>query len=338
MSEKSTMSEIRFDDQVVIVTGAGGGLGRAYALDIARRGGCVVVNDLGGTVEGHDASATNTSATPADAVVEEITAAGGRAVANYDSVADAAGAENIVAAALTAFGRVDALINNAGNMRMAQLEESEQKDFDALLSVHLLGSYHMSKAVWPHMKQRGYGRIVFTASSAGLFGNPGQAFYGAAKAGVFGLMNTLSHEGLPHGILCNVIMPNAFSRMTEKASEFTDPEALQRASAILPLMQNSMQPEFNAGLATYLASEKCSTTHGAYSACGGRIARVFVGVTEGWQGSREVPASAEEIEQHFERICDPQQGIHIPLSPSDEYRTVLSKSAPACTGTGGGDK
>lgn len=325
------MTDIRFDNQVVIVTGAGGGLGRAYALDIAKRGGCVVVNDLGGTVEGHDASSAL-----ADAVVKEITDAGGRAIANYDSVATASGAESIVTAAVTAFGRVDALINNAGNMRMATLEESTQEDFEALLAVHLLGSYHMSKAVWPHMKQQGYGRLVFTASSAGMFGNQGQAFYGAAKAGVFGLMNTLSHEGEPHGILCNVIMPNAFSRMTDKASEYTDPEALKRASAILPLMQNSMQPEFSVGLAGYLASDICTTTHGAYSSCGGRIARVFVGVTEGWQGSREEPASAEEIAQHFDLIRDPKQGVHIPLSPSEEYRTVLSKSTPVCSERQGG--
>ncbi len=318
------MDSVSFVGRVVIVTGAGGSLGRSYALEIARRGGAVVVNDLGGSVEG-----TGSSGTRADQVAEEIRAAGGLATANYDTVTTAQGAQNIADAALQAFGRIDALVNNAGNMRIAPLEESLEEDFQSLLSVHLMGSYHATRAVWPHMKRQGYGRVVFTASSAGMFGNEGQGCYGAAKAGVFGLMNGFALEGEPHGILCNAILPNALSRMTDKAQESLDPEAAQRAAALLPLVQDSMQPEFNAGLASYLASEQCTTTHGAYSCCAGRIARVFVGVTEGWHGQRSRPASAEEIAANFKQVCDISPGVHIPERPADEYRVVLSHPSPA---------
>lgn len=321
------MTNIRFDDQVVIVTGAGGGLGRAYALDIARRGGAVVVNDLGGTVEGDSRSTAM-----ADRVVDEITAAGGRAIANYDSVAEAEGAQNIVDAALQAFGRVDALVNNAGTMRIASLEDSSDEDLESLISVHLAGSYQVSKAVWPHMKRQGYGRLVFTASSAGLFGHEGQGCYGAAKAGVFGLMNGFALEGESHGILCNAIMPNAYSRMTDKAQEHIDPQMLQRASALLSEVQNAMQPEFTAGLVSFLLSRHCTSTHGMYSSCAGRIARAFVGVTAGWQGSREVPATAEDVAGNFDEICSPGRGIYAPLGPADEFRIVMSQPSPFAGG------
>jgi len=315
------VTNISFEGRTVIVTGAGGGLGRSYALDIAKRGGCVVVNDLGGTVEG--ASSSNAMA---DQAIEEIRAAGGRAIANYNSVATAQGAKNIVDAALQAFGRVDALINNAGNMRTAALEESREEDLQSLLGVHLLGSYHMTKAVWPHMKRQGYGRVIFTASSAGMFGNHKQGCYGAAKAGVFGLMNGFAVEGEALGILCNAVMPNAFSRMTDKAQEDMDAEVLQRAAAMLSSVQDAMRPEFTAGLVSYLASEHCTSTHSIYSSCLGRIARVFVGVTAGWQGARELPASAEDIAAHIDQIRDLERGVHVPRSPADEFRIVMSQA------------
>ncbi len=202
-----------------------------------------------------------------------------------------------------------------------------EEDFQALLSVHLLGSYHASLAVWPQMKRQGYGRVVFTASSAGMFGNDGQGCYGAAKAGVFGLMICFALYVESDGILCNALMPNAFSRMTDSAQQALDPEAAQRAAALVSQLKNSMQPEFNAGLASYLASERCRSTHGAYSACAGRIARVFVGVADGWQGSREIPASAEDIAANFEQICDVSQAVHIPQRPADEYAAILSRPA-----------
>lgn len=315
-----SQSAISFDGQVVIVTGAGGGLGRCYALDIARRGGAVVVNDLGGSVEGRGQSVTMV-----DRVVDEIRRAGGRAVASHDSVATREGAQRIAAAAIEAFGRVDALINNAGNMRVDWFENSCEEDLDALLAVHLVGTWNVTRAVWPHMKTQGYGRLVFTSSSAGLFGNWMQSSYGAAKAGVTGLMNTLALEGEPHGILCNVIMPNAFGRMADKAVEHMDEKTRDQAAARVALLQDSMEPDFNTGLAVYLASEACTSTHSLYSACAGRIARVFIGVTAGWQGSRTVPATAEDIARNLGRIRDESSGFHIPESPRDEYRAILSE-------------
>lgn len=317
---------VDYSGQVVIITGAGGSLGHAYALDIARRGGAVVVNDHGAGVDGEGSSSA-----AADRVVQEIVDNGGRAVASYASVTTAEGAESIANVARSEFGRIDALINNAGNMRIAPLEESREEDFRALLDVHLLGSYHVTRAVWPHMKEQGGGRVVFTASSAGMFGNDDQGCYGAAKAGVFGLMNGFAIEGEPLGILCNAIMPNALSRMTDSAQDSLDPAGAERAAALLALVGNSMQPEFNVGLACYLASDRCSTTHGVYSACAGRIARVFIGVCAGWTGSRDVPAAAEDIADNFAAISDVGQRVDIPLSPADEYRFVLSAQAPADT-------
>ncbi len=315
------MSNISFEGRVAVVTGAGGGLGRGYALDIAKRGGAVVVNDLGGTVEG-----LHGSSEMADRVVAEIKAAGGRAIANYDSVATADGAKRIAATALNAFGRIDALINNAGTMRTALFEESCAEDFASLLSVHLMGSYHMTQAVWPHMKQQGYGRVVFTSSSAGLFGHEMQGCYGAAKAGIVGLMNALAMEGEPYGILCNAIMPNAMSRMAEKAAESMSSDAMANAAAFLSKIGNAMDPSFNTGLAVFLASENCKFTHSIYSSCLGRIARVFVGVTQGWQGSREVPATAEDIAANIDQIRDHARGTHMPMSPKDEIGIVLSSA------------
>lgn len=315
---------ISFENRVAIVTGAGGGLGRSYALDIAGRGGCVVVNDLGGSVEGQGGSRDM-----ADQVVAEITAAGGRAVASYESVTTAEGANRIAETALEHFGRIDALINNAGNMRTDAFEQSREEDFEALLAVHLKGSWHMARAVWPHMKSRGYGRIVFTASSAGLFGNPLQSGYSSAKAGIVGLMNTLALEGEPDGIRCNAVMPNSATRMAEKALEGMGETARSDSSPLMAQVGNAMEPAFNAGLVVYLASEACTATHEIYSSCAGRVARVFVGVTEGWQGSRDSPASAEEIEQHIDQIRDPGRGVHIPTSPRDEFRIVLTRPDPA---------
>ncbi len=312
-------SAISFAGRVAIVTGAGGGLGRSYALDIARRGGAVVVNDLGGSVEGGDRGSDL-----AEQVVDEIRAAGGRAVASRDSVASADGARCIADTALEHFGRIDAVINNAGTMRTAAFEDSREEDFQALLAVHLLGSYYVTRAAWPHMKAQGYGRVVFTSSSAGMFGNWMQSGYGAAKAGITGLMNTLALEGEPHGILCNVIMPNAFSRMTEKATESMNPEDVEHAKGMLAAVGRSMTPEANTGLGVYLASEACTSTHALFSACAGRIARVVIGVTPGWQGPRDVPATAEDIAAHMDRITDLADGVQVPLSPRDEFGLVLA--------------
>src|SRR3974390_73626 len=189
------MLDISFKDQVAIVTGAGGGLGRTYALDIARRGGAVVVNDVGGSVKGPGGSREM-----ANRVVAEINTAGGRAIANYDSVATWNGAQRIVETAISEFGRVDALINNAGNMRVNMFEDFSDDDLSAILSVHLVGTFNVTKAVWPHMKAQDYGRVVFTSSSTGMYGDKLYACYASAKAGITGLMNVLSLAGKHPGI------------------------------------------------------------------------------------------------------------------------------------------
>lgn len=313
---------IRFDGRVAIVTGAGGAIGRCHALEIARRGGAVLVNDLGGDVAGRGGTGSL-----AEAVVEEILTAGGMAIASHESVAEGEGVERIVESALAAFGRVDALINNAGNMRNAPLGELSDEDWASLIATHLTGSFKLTRAVWPHMREQGYGRIVFTSSSSGMFGIELQTGYAAAKAGVFGLMNVASVEGEPHGILCNAIMPNAQSRMADQHLADTGGEIGPEAAALFAQAGNSFDPAYNAPLAVYLASEACTSTHGLYSQCLGRVARVFVGVAKGWQAQRQTPPSVEEIAEHWQEIGDVSAGFATPASPGDELVKVLNQGA-----------
>jgi NAD(P)-dependent dehydrogenase (short-subunit alcohol dehydrogenase family) len=201
---------IDFKGKVAIVTGSGGGLGRAHALELARRGAKVVVNDLGGALDGSGGSSA-----AADGVVAEIEAAGGEAIANGSSVSDPKGVEKLVQQTIDAFGRIDILINNAGILRDKSFKKMELADFDLVVKVHLLGSAYCTKAVWPIMLEQNYGRIVLTSSPSGLFGNFGQANYGAAKLGVVGLMNTLKIEGQKNNIRVNALAPVAATRMTE---------------------------------------------------------------------------------------------------------------------------
>lgn len=308
-----------FEGRVALITGAGGGIGRAHALEIARRGGKVVVNDLGGDVAGHGGSASM-----AEQVVDEIRAAGGQAVANHDSVATTEGANAMVAQAVEAFGRLDVLISNAGIMRNCWLEETSDEDWDALISTHLTGSFKVMRAAWPHMKAQGYGRIVFTSSSAGLFGTPMVGGYGAAKAGVAGLMHVAAHEGAPHGILCNALMPNAASRMALQAAADWQKEQPEALREMPPEIGNSMNVEFNTPLAVYLASEACSETRGLWSQCLGRAARVFVGTVPGWQAQRQSPPSVEEIAAHWDQIRNTDGPFYIPETPHSELGLVLS--------------
>ncbi|MEO0325178.1 MAG: SDR family oxidoreductase [Myxococcota bacterium] len=250
------MSEIDFEGRVAIVTGAGGGLGRSHALLLASRGAKVVVNDLGGSVDG-----TGEGKSAADAVVETIREAGGEAVANYDSVAEAAAACRIVETALDAFGRVDIVINNAGILRDVSYHKMTDAQWDLVLAVHLAGTQHVTRAAWPSMRAQGYGRIVSTTSAAGLYGNFGQANYGAAKLGIVGLTKTLAIEGGKKGIRSNVIAPIARSRMTEGIGL---PEAV--------LAQ--IRPELVSPLVAFLASEGCEANGHIYAVGGGYVSRV----------------------------------------------------------------
>lgn len=200
------MSE--FEGKVAVITGAGGGLGKAHALEFARRGARVVVNDLGGSADGVGSSDM------ADAVVEEIRAAGGEAIANKASVADKAGAKSIIDDALAAYGTVDILVNNAGILRDKSFKNMNLDDWDLLIDVHLNGTAYVTHAAWPIMYEKNYGRIVFTSSGSGIFGNFGQANYGAAKMGMLGLMNVLALEGASHNVKVNTLAPAAATRLT----------------------------------------------------------------------------------------------------------------------------
>lgn len=317
------MTAISFKGRVAIVTGAGGGIGRAHALELARRGASVVVNDLGGDVTGQG------SGSMAEKVAEEIRAAGGTAVANCDSVATSEGASAIVATALEAFGRLDVLINNAGNMRNAYLDEFADADWDSLVATHLTGSFKVTRAAWPHMKAQRYGRIVFTCSSAGMFGTSMMTGYGSAKAGIAGLMNIAAIEGEPFGIRCNAIMPNGMSRMADHAAQAWAQSGASEATELPAEIGNSMNVEFNTPIAVYLASEACTSTHAIYSQCLGRVARVFIGVVPGWQAHRQSPPSVEEIAEHWDEICDTSRGFTTPASPGEELGAVLMGGAPA---------
>ncbi len=303
---------ISFEGQAVVITGAGGGLGRAYALDIAQRGGMVVVNDLGGSTTGLGDEA---SASFADRVVDEIREKGGKAVANYDSVASPEGGQAINQAALDNFGRIDAVVANAGNMRHGEFEDLSFEDLNALLSVHVGGSWNVAQAAWPHMKRQGYGRMVFTTSSGGTLGNAHLAAYGAAKGGIMGLMHGLAEAGEPHGIVCNALMPNAMSRMTSNIQ----PGELGENPWAAKLGQY-FDPRYTAGLVSFLASKDCTTHHGIYSALGGRIGRAFIGICHGIADDQ--PLDAEAIAANWTAINNDAAGYGIPANNTDEFRIV----------------
>lgn len=269
---------ITFDNQVAIVTGAGGGLGRCHALELARRGARVVVNDLGSAVDGR-----GTSTSAAQAVVDEIIAGGGTAIANADSVATEAGGRAIVAAAVEAFGQVDILVNNAGILRDAAFKNMTSDQVDAVIAVHLTGAFNVTRAAWPVMREQNYGRIIQTTSGTGLFGNFGQTNYGAAKMGLVGMMHVLSIEGARNGITVNAIAPIARTRMTED---------------IMGDAGKAMDPELVTPVVVYLAHHSCTRTAHIYSVGAGKVSRVFIGVTEGIEDVGLTPESvAEAIDQ-----------------------------------------
>lgn len=313
---------IRFDGRVAIVTGAGNGLGRDYALEIARRGGMVVVNDLGGSGSGSGASST-----AADAVVDEIRAAGGQAVANHDSVASRAGGEAIVRTALDAFGRIDICISNAGFLRNAPFDEMDDAQIDAIIDVHLKGAFYVAQPAYRAMRSNGYGRFVFTGSASAMFGHAWQANYAAAKGGLMGLSHIVAIEGSAHGITSNLLLPTAQSRLMEEMGDgfMAIPDfARSVQQADYSAVQGRLLPGFNTPLALYLASERCRSTRGIYSANGGRYAQVLIDVTEGWiSPAGEVPPSVEDVADHFDRITDPET-LHRPLTVYDEFTAVAA--------------
>ncbi|HEY5324278.1 MAG TPA: SDR family NAD(P)-dependent oxidoreductase [Caldimonas sp.] len=274
---------IRFDGRVAIVTGAGGGLGRLHALALARRGAAVVVNDLGGTLDGNGGTPT-----AANAVVEEIRAAGGKAIASAASVTDFAAVEAMVQAAVGEWGRVDILVNNAGILRDKSFAKMEVNDFRLVLDVHLMGAVHCTKAVWEVMREQKYGRIVMTTSSSGLYGNFGQANYGAAKMALVGLMQTLSLEGAKYDIRVNCLAPTAATRMTA---------GLMPEAVLKQLEPGSVTP----GLLALVAED--APTRAILCAGAGAFERAYVTLTQGIHVGMGADA-AEQVAGRWEEISD----------------------------------
>jgi NAD(P)-dependent dehydrogenase (short-subunit alcohol dehydrogenase family) len=295
------MAEIRFENRVAVITGAGGGLGKTYAVELAKRGAKVVVNDLGGSADGTGASAL------ADQTVAEINAAGGEAIANYDSVSTPEGGEGIIKAALDKWGRVDVVINNAGILRDKSFAKLTPEDLSLVLDVHLKGAFFVSQPAFKAMKEQNYGRFVFTSSAAGIFGNFGQTNYGAAKMGLVGLSNVLAVEGAKSNIKSNVIAPIAKTRMTE---------------GLLGPLASFLLPEQVTPLTVYLASEACELTHEVISVGGGRMARVFVGLCQGWNAGKGNVPSVEDVRDNLQQIMNPE-GYLIPKSIQDELGLVM---------------
>jgi NAD(P)-dependent dehydrogenase (short-subunit alcohol dehydrogenase family) len=297
------LSELRFDGRVAIITGAGGGLGRSHALQLAARGAQILVNDLGGALDG-----SGSSQTAADRVVDEITAAGGVAVANHDTVATAEGGRAIVQAAIDAFGRVDVLVNNAGILRDKAFHKMDSAMIEAVIDVHLKGALYVSQPAYRLMREQGYGRIVNTTSASGLFGNFGQANYGAAKAGLAGLTRVLALEGASHNIKVNAIAPIAATRMTQD---------------ILGPLADKVSPDSVSPLVAYLANEDCAVNGHVYSVAGGRVARIFVAETHGVVLQQNTP---EEIQSKLSLIdvMDVER-YHTPASLEDET-TIIAKA------------
>src|ERR1700722_6409430 len=246
------MSDLRFDNRVAIVTGAGNGLGRSHALLLASRGAKVVVNDLGG---GHTGGGKSSAA--ADKMVEEIKAAGGEAGANYDSVEDGA---KIVQCALDTWKRVDIIVNNAGILRDTSFQKMSQEDWDLIYRVHVLGSFRVTHAAWNHMRDAGYGRVIMTASAAGIYGNFGQANYSMAKLGLHGFAQTLAVEGAKKGIRVNTIAPIAGSRMTE--------------TVLPPDLIAALKPEYVSPLVAWLCHESCDDNGGLFEVGGGFVGKL----------------------------------------------------------------
>ncbi|MFT4744422.1 MAG: NAD(P)-dependent dehydrogenase (short-subunit alcohol dehydrogenase family) [Nitriliruptoraceae bacterium] len=275
------MSNIDLDGRVAVVTGAGGGLGREHALLLASRGAKVVVNDLGGNRSGEGSGSEM-----ADQVVDQIKKAGGEAVASYASVADQEGATSIVQHALDTFGRIDVVINNAGILRDMSFMKLDAASLDLVLKVHLYGSFYVTMAAWPHLKEQGYGRIVNTTSGSGMYGSFGQTNYAAAKAGITGFTRTLALEGRKYNIGANVIAPIAASRMTD--------------DIMPPALLELLQPSNVSPLVTYLASEACSSTGEIFSVGGGYMARIAI--VEGEGVAFDHTPTPEDVAERFAEI------------------------------------
>jgi NAD(P)-dependent dehydrogenase (short-subunit alcohol dehydrogenase family) len=290
------MSEFSFDGRVAVVTGAGRGIGRAHARLLAARGAKVVVNDLGGSMEGEGADAG-----PAQKVVDEIRAAGGTAVVDTHDVSTQAGGEAIIGSALENFGRIDIVVNNAGIIRWAGLPEVDAENLERHLAVHLIGSFNTMRAAWPHFVEQQYGRVVLTTSS-GMFGLDNNLSYAAAKAGTVGLARSAKLAGEPHGIKVNLIAPAAMTRMGGGSAEDDD----ARPTPGMPYMPSDAV----APMVAFLAHESCPVSGEIYTAGAGRFARLFLASTEGYV-HQDGPAGIEDVARNWDAIND-EKGYYVP--------------------------
>jgi len=288
------MTELGYDGKVAIITGAGGGLGRQHALLLASRGALIVVNDLGGSVDG-----TGENASAAQKVVDEIKAAGGEAVANHSSVATPEGGHEIVQTAIDTYGRVDIVINNAGILRDKAFHNMGPDLMNPVFDVHLKGAFHVTQPAWVRMREQGYGRIISTSSAAGIFGNFGQTNYGAAKMGLVGFTRVLAVEGAKYNIKANAIAPLALTRMTE---------------TIMGALGDKLDPGLVSPLVAYLAHEDCPVSGQTFSVGGGRVAHVFIGET---QGFTKADLSLEDVRDNWGTITD-QSGYAVPGNLAEE--------------------
>lgn len=294
------MAELRFDGKVVLITGAGGALGRAYALLFASRGASVVVNDLGVPMQG---DGKDTSA--AQKVVDEIKALGGKAVANYDSVTDG---EKIVKAAVDAFGRIDIVINNAGILRDVSFAKMTDAQWKIIHDVHLLGAYKVTKAAWPYMRDQKYGRIIMTSSGAGIYGNFGQTNYSSAKLALVGFASALAKEGGKLGIQCNSIAPVAGSRMTE--------------TVMPPDMVKALRPDYVAPVVAYLCHESSAVNGEIFELGAGWVARVRWQRSKGHMFPLDQPFRPEDVASNWAKITDFAEATN-PASPQDAFAPIM---------------
>jgi NAD(P)-dependent dehydrogenase (short-subunit alcohol dehydrogenase family) len=294
------MADLGYDGKVAIITGAGGGLGREHALLLASRGAQVVVNDLGGSVSGDGTGSEG----PAHTVAKEIEDLGGVAVADTNSVSTPEGGEAIVKTAIDTYGKVDIVINNAGILRDKTFHNMTPDLLEPVIQVHLLGAFYVTRPAWIHMRENGYGRIVNTSSNSGILGNFGQSNYGAAKMGLVGLTRVLAAEGAKYNIKVNALAPVARTRMTED---------------ILGPMADKLDPGTVSPIVAWLVHEDCPVTGEIYSAAGGRIARFFIGLTEGYYSDKLTP---EEVRDNFDKIRD-EDGYIVPKGPGDEFAALM---------------
>ena len=293
-------ADLGYDGKVAIITGAGGGLGRQHALLMASRGALVVVNDLGGAVDG---SGSDKGA--AQKVVDEIISLGGEAVADTNSVSTPEGGEAIVAGAVKAFGRVDIVINNAGILRDKSFHNMDPSLMNPVFDVHLKGAFHVTQPAFVLMREQGYGRIVSTSSAAGIFGNFGQTNYGAAKMGLVGFTRVLAVEGAKYNIKANAIAPLALTRMTE--------------SLFSGAMAEKVQPGLISPIVAYLAHDECPVSGEVYSVGGGRVARVFIAETEGYHNPN---LTMEDVRDNFTQIRN-EEGYKVPANIGEETSMFL---------------